>query len=396
MSDDIELVEGGPPKFRRLDDAVGDALAATGAVNAVRIGGGDWEIAPADKVGVVKVGDVTVWIKPKVGISRLLYLLGYAKNPGWRADLVTMAEEDDLVPALARAFADQADRALQPGVLQGYSEVDDSLTVLRGRLREQDQLRQRFGIAVPLLVRYDDHTVDIAENQILRGAAELLLHLPGVPTKVRARLRRIRGALIDVSVVPPGRPLPMWRPDRLNERYHVALWLAEVLLRHNAVDQRPGSVRVSGFLVTMWKVYEDFLTAAFTRAFRPHGGTVRAQDIHHLDVGQSVTLKPDIVWYVNDQPRAVIDAKYKVEKPAGFPEADVYQLLAYCTAMRLRDGHLVYAKGNADQGVRLIRNTDIRIHTHTVDLSLLPDQLLAHVDALAREIASVSTTALVA
>lgn len=370
-----------------LADEIGDALAASGVVTAFRIGGGEWEIGPSTKVGVVAVGDVTVWIRPKLHISRMLFLLGYAKNPGWRSDQVSLAEVDDLVPVLAQAFADQADRAIETGLLHGYTEVDDSLTVLRGRLREQDQLRQRFGIAVPLLVRYDDHTVDIPENQILRGATELLLRVPGVGTAVRGRLRRLRGVFADVRSPMRGGPLPLWRPNRLNERYHVALWLAEVLLRRNAVDHAPGAVRVDGFLVDMAKVYEDFLTAALTEAFKPHGGWTRPQDRHHLDIDGAIAMRPDLVWYRDGEPAAVIDAKYKVEKPAGFPDADLYQMLAYCTALKLDDGHLVYAKGSAEEVAHTVRHTDIKIHAHTLDLGRDPADLLAQVAGLAGRIA---------
>ncbi len=102
-------------------------------------------------------------------------------------------------------------------------EVDDQLTVLRGRLRDQEQLRQRFGIAVPLRVRYDDHTVDIPENRLLRGATDLLLGLPGVAPKVRARLRWIRQILAEVTPLTRRARLPGWQPSRLNQSYHVAL-----------------------------------------------------------------------------------------------------------------------------------------------------------------------------
>jgi 5-methylcytosine-specific restriction enzyme subunit McrC len=35
------------------------------------------------------------------------------------------------------------------------------------------------------------------------------------------------------------------------------------------------------------------------------------------------------------------------ERPGGFPQADLYQMLAYCTALRLPEGHLIYARGEA-------------------------------------------------
>lgn len=67
-----------------------------------------------------------------------------------------------------------------------------------------------------------------------------------------------------------------------------------------------------------------------------------------LDEGHAIRIVPDFVHYTDDgTPRAVADAKYKAEKPTGFPDADLYQMLAFCTALCLRDGHLIYAKGNA-------------------------------------------------
>jgi len=131
------------------------------------------------------------------------------------------------------------------------------------------------------------------------------------------------------------------------------------------------------------KVFEDFLTATLTRALEAHGGLCRAQDPHDLDGAGRVGMNPDLVWYRAGRPAAVIDAKYKAEKPAGFPNADVYQLLAYCTALGLTEGHLVYAKGNEPTVTHHIRNAGITIHAHALDLAAAPDALLAQVDDLA-------------
>lgn len=383
---DLELNELGKPEIVAIDDDAATVLTTSGVLTGHRLAPDLWEVAPGTKVGVARAGDVTVWIRPKVSIDRILFLLGYARDPGWRTDDVDLAAVDDLLPALAEAFAAQAERAVEQGLLQGYVEVDDQLTVLRGRLREQEQLRRRFGIAVPLLVRYDDHTVDIAENQVLRGATDLLLRLPGVGPRVRARLRGLRQVFGEVTPLNRGARLPPWQPSRLNQRYHVALWLAELLLRDNALDQAPGSVRVGGFLVNMAKVFEDFLTATLTRSLEARGGRCRAQDPHALDLGGQVRMNPDLVWYREGRPAAVVDAKYKAEKPAGYPNADVYQLLAYCTALELDEGHLIYAKGNEPTFAHEIRNARITIHAHALDLAASPDALLAQVDELAAQL----------
>lgn len=390
---DLELTELDPPSVVTADDDALAALTAAGVLTGHRVAHGIWEIAPGTKVGVAQAGGLTVWIRPKVPIERILFLMGYARRPGWRTDHVDLAVVEDLLPALAEAFAVQAETAVEQGLLQGYVEVDDQLTVLRGRLREQEQLRRRFGIAVPLLVRYDDHTVDIPENRLVRGATDLLLGLPGVAPKVRARLRGLRQILAEVTPLTRGARLPAWQPSRLNQRYHVSLWLAELLLRDNSLDQAPGTVRVSGFLVDMAKVFEDFLTVTLTRALEARGGSCRAQDPHDLDTAGRVKMNPDLVWYQRGRPAAVVDAKYKAEKPAGFPNADVYQLLAYCTALGLTEGHLVYAKGNEPIVTHQIPGAGVSIHAHALDLAAVPDALLAQVDELADRLTQRSAVA---
>jgi 5-methylcytosine-specific restriction enzyme subunit McrC len=84
---------------------------------------------------------------------------------------------------------------------------------------------------------------------------------------------------------------------------------------------------------------------------------------------------------------AVIDAKYKAEKPAGYPNADLYQLLAYCTVLGLRSGHLAYAKGNEKPVRHVVRRSGIEIFSHAIDLDQPPDGLLAGMGDLAELIA---------
>ena len=101
-----------------------------------------------------------------------------------------------------------------------------------------------------------------------------------------------------------------------------------------------------------------------------------------------MVLRPDIVWKVRGSAVAVIDAKYKAEKPAGYPNADLYQLLAYCTVLGLPNGHLVYAKGNEEPARHVVRQSGVEIFCHAVDLSLPPDRLISQMQDLARTIAS--------
>ena len=210
-------------------------------------------------------------------------------------------------------------------------------------------------------------------------------------------LRRLLRDFSDVTPLHRGEQIPGWQATRLNARYHAALRLAELVLRATSVEHESGTVAVNGFLLDMPRLFEDFVTVALREALVPaYGGRVDDQDQNHFDEAGQVRLRPDIVWKIRGSAVAVIDAKYKAEKPAGYPNADLYQLLAYCTVLGLRSGHLVYAKGNEKPVHHVVRRSGIEIFCHAVDLDQEPGVLISQMCDLAQTIASVHLTAAVA
>lgn len=390
----VELVEFGPERSIELDDEEGRALTSVQAIQAAPdpFVPGHWRVRAKGTVGVAALrlpggGSLELRIAPKLPIARLLYLLGFRQNgSGWRDEDVQVAADEELVPALARLFAGQADIALRQGLLKGYRSVDETALVMRGRVRMCEQARRHHGRLMPLETTYDQFTEDIAENQLLRTAGERLLRMPsGIPDAVRTRLLRLRAQLAEVTPVPRGSALPAWHPTRLNARYHSALRLAEIVLRAYSVESAPGDVTVSGFLFDMALVFEDFVTATLLEALAPEPGYCAPQATVHLDEQGAIRMIPDFVRYAeNGTPLAVADAKYKAEKPAGFPDADLYQMLAYCTALELSSGHLLYANGNAPRKTHRVRGSGIVIHQHVVDLDQPPAELRRSMHALSR------------
>ena len=388
----LELTEGEPARSIELTDSEAQALAASELASIDRAPGDPhWSVAPGRKVGVLRTGAVQISVRPKIPVERLVFLMGYASAPKfWRDHTVHLDHECGLPEALAHTFARLATKATDQGLLQGYWSIDDSLPVLRGRVRVPEQISRRFGAVMPLEVTYDDFTIDIAENRLLLAAATRLLRLPSLDTRTRQRLQRLRLLFSGVSEMRRGETLPRWQPTRLNARYQPSLQLAERILVGESFEQRRGPLNVDGFVFDMWSIYEDFVGIALTEALASHG-SASLQHQMHLDRAKRVSLRPDILWtsHVGDQ--VVVDAKYKAEKPAGYPQVDLYQLLAYCTALGLREGHLVYAKGNEAETVHEVQGADIAIHCHTVDLDQPPTALLEQMHTLAHRIASPSS-----
>lgn len=334
---------------------------------------------------------VELHVRPKIGIARLLWLLGYARDPrGWRTEPVGLTPEHDLVPAMAVALATATSQALAPGLLQGYRTVEEALPLVRGRLREADQLRARPGLALPVEVRYDDYNPDIPENQILLSAVRRLHRLPGVPPATRNALHRTAAALADVTPLTTGAPIPETPPNRFNNRYQPALRLARLILAGDSIEHAHGSTLAAGFVFDLNTVFEDWLTTALRHAVETrYGGTITGQHQMHLDHDHRLPLvRPDITWWDGPHCLAVIDAKYK--SPGNTPPRDdIYQMLAYCTTLNLTRGHLVYASAGAKPVTYRLRGSGVHIIVHRVDLSTPATHLNEQIEKIAEAITGV-------
>ncbi len=394
----IELNELGPAAEVALTLEQGRLLARSGVLTArpSPFLAGHWELASAGKVGAVRLGQLEIHIRPKLPVARLMFLAGYAASgANWRADDVSLPEADDLVPALAHALWRRTEHAISQGLLPGYLVIEETSPVLRGRLLESDQLRRRLGLAFPLEIKHDEFTVDITENRILRTACERMLAVPRVDARAQRMLRRPLREFADVTSLARGEDIPQWQPTPLNTRYQAALRVAGLVLRATSIEHGPGGVAVTGFLLDMPLVFEEFVTIALREALvSAYGGRVVGQDrAWFLDEAKRVSLRPDVVWYLGGLPAAVADAKYKVEGPAGYPNADLYQMLAYCTALRLPRGHLIYAKGAGDARRHEIREAGVVIVGHALDLNRDPGSLLSQMGDIAGALAVAAPSA---
>lgn len=385
----LTLPEHQARAFSPIARPIADGLTATGAVKVSADLDGRTVLKASSYVGVLRCDEIELRVTPKIGIHRLLWLLGHAQDPnGWRDDdIVDLTTVDDLVTAVAMSFHAATRRALTHGVLQGYRTVEEALPLLRGRLREADQLRQRLGLAVPLEVRYDDYTVDIPENRILLTAARRLLRVPGLPLATHAGLRQLLTTLADVTPLVAGDTPPDTPPTRLTRHYQPALRLARIVLAGRSIDQPPGSTAASGFLFDLNKAFEDWLTITLRRALEPYGGRLRDQYPSHLDTLRQLRIRPDLVWERHAQPAAVLDAKYKRVKDDDRPHADLYQMLAYCTALGVAEGHLVYASGEAPSS-HTVRKAGTKLHTWVLDLSQPTALILKQVSSIANAVAT--------
>lgn len=392
----VHLHETGDGVEYRLREAQAGTLKKhTKAVKVERLQGGNWRITGKQRVGLVRLGHgegaVDLRIEPKLAISKLMFLISYAAGEPWRDEEAGWDRESGLEAAMADVYARAVRGALREGTLHGYRTVEEDLPVVRGRVRTASRLR-RTELPLPVTVAYDDFTADIPENRILLTALHRLEHLPGVPWRSRTALRHLASRLPGVTPLRAGTTLPPWTPTRLNARYTPALRLAELALADQSLspEYRAAAPPLtgSGFLLDLAAVFEHFLGHALQTAMKPRRIMCRMQDVHHLDTGGRLQVRPDVVCYRDRRPLAAVDAKYKVLGKAPERE-DVYQMVGYCVALGVRQAHLVHAAmSSSAPSPYEIRAAGITIDIHALDLSRRPREILDQVAAIAEHIAS--------
>lgn len=352
-------------------------------------------------VGAIRLGrgddSVLLRITPKISITRLMYLVEYArqnKSADWKDEEVTAREEDGVVGAVAWAFGRAAERALRVGVLTGYREVEAAELLVRGRIRIADQVRRHHTLALPVELCYDDLTVEIPENKLLLTAARELRKLPDLQAKIDEKLRHVEEYLARVTPIGRDEPMPRWAPTRLNFRYHRALGLAELVLGGQSYELDEGrGVRTDGLLIDMSGLYEDFVTMALERSLvSRYGGDCKTNRRHNLDRAGLISMRPDLVYRQVSggvaAPIAVADAKYIVSPGAKGLRDGMYQVVAYCAALDVRRGFLVYAEGPEPGPAPHSIGDRIEVTVYHLDLTQPPPVLLQQIDDLADAMAS--------
>lgn len=381
-------------------DALSEAIPSL-SISHVAGESGKYTLRPSSTVGAVEVGGLSVIIEPKIGVGRLISLACYAMDPR-RDGLVKFggdfayAEETALPEFLARAFAGAAEKAFARGLLRGYVAREEALQTIRGRIRFDDQVRRRFGLPLPVEVRYDEFTEDILPNRLVKAANRLLRRAGPLSPGTRQRLGRIDALLDGVSLCGyPRNAVPEVKFDRLNGHYEAVVALARLVLRYGAHEAERGGVRASGFTMDMNKVFQEFVTAALREKLGLSNGAFGERWVNSLDVEEKIRLEPDLVWREDGRCVFVGDAKYKripnrdradrAPNAERASNADLYQILAYATALDLPGGMLIYADGEANEATYTVRHAGKRLQVVALDLSGTLDDALARVGAIAED-----------
>jgi 5-methylcytosine-specific restriction enzyme subunit McrC len=339
-----------------------------------------YRLTPTRLVGLLVAPTCRLVIRPKIPLRSLYHLLDPSATP----PAVTSVTPEDvsraLLDFLALRLVALLEERLAVGLHRWYAEQEGEERFLQGRLDVAAQLRQTAARPDQFHCRRDEFTFDVPCNQVPRAVLELLLRSPLLGAAARASLGQALQGLDGVQRVELTAELfERATADRTAALYRPLLELCRLLA--DSLQQkpgvRPGSTAGPAFLLDLERVFERYVTRGLVEAFT--GGerfTVAGQlgqTFPSTGSGQpGLLMRPDVTVCEGNEPRAVVDAKWKRLPPHGKVTADLYQVLAYCTALGVGRGVLVYP-GRADhcRTYRLSRS-GVRIEVRTLRITAGP------------------------
>lgn len=341
-----------------------------------------YRLCASDRVGIAAVGDkgedgmsATLVVRPKVSGASLLRMLSYALAPDLSPDQrPDIAVKDAPVVSLLVLLYLLRLRQLteEHGLQRAYIRLQESLRgTIRGRCQMPVYLQRHLprGAAQVVPCEYWELRVDSEPNRALRWGVEVcrLLALRFPPPELVQAVEDLWDALASHFAAIPVVPFPAERVRRLPRSgrfapYGPVLELLEFLLDHVSLDLARGQVRVRGFAVAMWEVFERFVVNVLAGRLR---GAVEGPQVgfsYRVEVaeGQGPTGHIRLDALVRRRCTLVLDAKWKealLPSPADFGDgegleledlrirnADLFQIVAYgCHRdVRAQAGLLVY------------------------------------------------------
>jgi 5-methylcytosine-specific restriction enzyme subunit McrC len=309
---------------------------------------GRFRLTPTGHVGTITAPTCRLVIRPKIPVNNLFYLLDPDEPIPVSEDRSATQTGTEALDFLAVRLARLLGERSAAGLHRAYTERAESGPFLHGRLDLSVHLRDPNGRKDRFHCQYEDFTSDVPCNQVPKATAELVLRSPLLGEGARVALRRCLGGFAEIRSVAlvPASFLDA-APDRLTESYRPLLDVCRLLAESVDPKAAAGETPCPAFLLDMERVFEQYVTRGVVRAFAGNGRyTVSAQPLFAANrpvAGQpDVHMRPDLTIDRTGRPLVVIDAKWKRRPGIPWVTEDLYQVLAYATALGARRAVLVY------------------------------------------------------
>lgn len=337
-----------------------------------------------DHVGIFKIGQNQINIRPKFSLISFLYILSRSSLylDAIPKNVVLTGSEFSSVNII-RIFISLFEGFLNRGLMNDYISKEEEMNHIRGSIITTS-------IQYPWKLHkfdciYEDFTIDNQYNQVIRYAIKFLQKISysidsysfTKLSKIDSRLRLIKilknveSSTIDL--------LLKKLPQRFSHYYSI-LSLCHLILSGKSISEFGSSIMIVGFILRMNRLYENFVLTMSRLHLPQYNIFSRKFSINAISGlrKQLIFYKPDvIVKSLKDSitsPVLIADAKYKpinIDKERLDIDKDFYQILSYCVFMGSKKGILFYPTEKIDQYNPVIislRELDVEIRLISLQL----------------------------
>jgi 5-methylcytosine-specific restriction enzyme subunit McrC len=310
-----------------------------------------YSLTPGGFVGVVTAPSCRLVVRSKVSLANLFFLLDpLAPHPA-APDSSSPDDGREALDFLAGQFSLRLRERADAGLHRGYDERETVGPFLLGRLDAAAQLRGAAAHKEQLHCRHDAFTTDILCNRAARSIAELTRASPLLRDETRAALDAALRGFGEVTAVALTPDVWAALDAAAPEMYRPLLDLGRLLVDSLASGEASGPTPGPAFLLNLEQVFERFLTRMLsltveTRSPLDGRWRVAAQPLLRASVpiaGQpDLNIRPDVLLLCDGTARLIVDAKWKRLGATPLIPSDVYQVLAYSSALNVSRASLVY------------------------------------------------------
>lgn len=305
---------------------------------------GQWQLTAQGWVGYIPLSsEFALALHPRVPLRNLFGMLEYAhrlKSFHFLNGLMECQSLQEFYERLANVLARRVLDRGRKGLYRTYVENIEHLPCVRGRLDLRQIVRKPW--EVKLKCRYEEHTSNIEDNQILVWTLWCITR-SGVCTErvlptLRLAYRGLQGFVTLQRVSPQACVGRLY--NRLNDDYLPLHSLCRFFLEQSGPSHESGRYVMLPFLVNMARLYELFI-AEWLKLHLPQDIVLKSQERVNIDEEGRFHFNIDLVLYEvrTGYARCVIDTKYR---PSGSTPEDLAQVVAYATAKSCREAILVY------------------------------------------------------
>lgn len=287
-------------------------------------------------VGVLRVGDLTIEVLPKIDREKkereeklwqnvLLQMLIRSRTiPILPNNLAQLnVQKHTLFEAFIQFFLQEVERILADGLVKKYRSKEGNLTALKGRLMFGRHLAQNIVHQERFYTKHTTYDTEHLFHQIIGKTLRLIRQIGSENQPNLSRILFDFPEMPDVKVDETTFERMVY--GRNTERYRQAMHWAKMLLLNYYPDVQKGNREVVAIMFDMNKLWEKFVLVEMQKQLSDY--EVNGQT--SMKFWENKTIRPDICLRKKGKPNIIIDTKWKIPKDNTPSDEDLKQMFVY-------------------------------------------------------------------